>query len=1098
VSVLFVDLVGFTTASEARDAEDTRELLTRYFDLARTTIERYGGTVEKFIGDAVMAVWGAPVANEDDAERSVRAALDLVAAVPVLDASLQARAGVLTGEAAVTVGAQGQGMVAGDLVNTAARIQSAAEPGTVLVGEATKRSTEAALAYEGAGAHELKGKAEAVALWRAIRVVAARRGEGRSVGLEAPFVGREREFRRLKDALHATGEDRRATLVTIVGVAGIGKSRLAWELEKYVDGLADDVYWHRGRCLSYGDGVAHWALAEMVRMRARITEDETEGEALSKLRASVAEHVDEPGEREWVETRLQQLLGLVERSASDRDDLYAAWRLYFERIAAGGTVVLVFEDVHWADAGLVEFVEHLLEGSRSFPICVVALARPELAERYPGFGRSARNAVALTLEALDADAMDALLTGLVPGLGDDLRGSIRERADGIPLYAVELVRMLIDRGALVRRGDVYVTAGDTGALEVPETLHALIAARLDGLQPGERELLESAAVLGKTFTREGLAAVSGADPARVEQELTELVRKEVLFLEADPRSPERGQYGFLQALVQRVAYERLSRRDRKARHLACAGFLAGGTTIDPDEIADVVAAHYRDAAALDPAAEDAVTLRGEARAWLVRAGERAAALAATEDARRAFDEAVSLADDPEELAALLERAGDLALAGSDPTAAEQRLREAHRLFVEAGRTHDAARVAAGLSLTLWAQGRGDETIELLDAALEVLADDAPDADLARLAAEAARVHHFLGHVDTAMERVELALTIAEAHDFYEALSEALNTKALLLKGRPHESRALMREALQVALEHDLVQPALRAYNNMCVLDEEAERYADVRAHTEAGLELARRRGHRSYAISFAGQTCANLLEDGDWDEAFRFAGEQLPDTPSTLPGIVLSYLMLAQADLDRGNREQAHRWLALGDADLGETEDFQQLSLATLKRTLIAIDEGRLADALALSASNIRLLLDQGFGTGAAVALETCVTLASDLGRPDELRPVVAEFDTLPQARRIRAIDARIARAEAVVAAAAGDDEAADAAFARSLAAARSDGRAPVVAQVLADYGRWLAASGRPDEATELLAEARTLFERMGARVWLDRLERALPVAATS
>ena len=279
VSVLFADLVGFTAASEGRDAEETRELLSRYFEAARTLIERYGGTVEKFIGDAVMAVWGAPTATEDDAERAVRAALDLVAVVSELDPALQARAGVLTGEAAVTVGAEGQGMVAGDLVNTASRIQSAAEPGAVLVGEATRRATEAAVVYADAGAHELKGKAEAVVLWRAVRVVAGAGGAMRSTGLEAPFVGRARELRLVKELYHATVEERKAQLVAVVGVAGIGKSRLSWEFEKYVDGLADDAYWHRGRCLSYGDGVAYWALAEMVRGRCGIVEDEDPGSA---------------------------------------------------------------------------------------------------------------------------------------------------------------------------------------------------------------------------------------------------------------------------------------------------------------------------------------------------------------------------------------------------------------------------------------------------------------------------------------------------------------------------------------------------------------------------------------------------------------------------------------------------------------------------------------------------------------------------------------------------------------------------------------------------------------------------------------------------
>ena len=333
VSVLFADLVGFTTASETRDAEDTRELLTRYFDISRMIVERYGGTVEKFIGDAVMAVWGTPTATEDDAERAVRAALDLVAAVPGLDEALRARAGVLTGEAAVTVAAEGQGMVAGDLVNTASRIQSAAEPGAVLAGDSTKHATEAAIAYADAGAFELKGKAEPVRLWQALRVTSGRQGALKGTGLEAPFVGRDRELRKIKDGFHSSAEERRAHLVSITGIAGIGKSRLAWEFEKYIDGLAQDAWWHRGRCLSYGEGVTYWALADMVRMRCRISEDEQSDSALPKLRATVEEIVLDADERRFVEPRLAQLLGIAEQRAGDKQDLFAAWRLFFERLA---------------------------------------------------------------------------------------------------------------------------------------------------------------------------------------------------------------------------------------------------------------------------------------------------------------------------------------------------------------------------------------------------------------------------------------------------------------------------------------------------------------------------------------------------------------------------------------------------------------------------------------------------------------------------------------------------------------------------------------------------------------------------------------------
>src|ERR671935_1224232 len=331
VSVLFGDLVGFTPLSEDRDPEAVRELLSNYFDTARRVIERYGGTVEKFIGDAVMAVWGTPVAREDDAERAVRAGLELIEIVAGLGDGLAMRVGVQTGEAAVTVGATGEGMVAGDLVNTASRVQAAAEPGTVLVGERTRRASEAAIAYEDAGARELKGKSEPVPLWRAARVIAQRRGEGRATGLQAPFVGREGEMRLIKDLFHAASDERRARLVSIIGIAGIGKTRLSAEFERYIDGIAGDVYWHRGRCLAYGDGVAYWALAEMVRMRAGILEGEDADPAAAKLRAAVNDHIADPEERRWVELRLGHLLGLEGFQPTDHEDLYAGWRLFFER-----------------------------------------------------------------------------------------------------------------------------------------------------------------------------------------------------------------------------------------------------------------------------------------------------------------------------------------------------------------------------------------------------------------------------------------------------------------------------------------------------------------------------------------------------------------------------------------------------------------------------------------------------------------------------------------------------------------------------------------------------------------------------------------------
>ena len=400
---------------------------------------------------------------------------------------LEARAAVLTGEATVTLGATNQGMVAGDLVNTASRLQSIAPPGAVLVGESTYRATSRAIAYEEAGEQVLRGKSAPVPAWRALRVVAKRGGEGRTEGLEAPFVGRDDELRLLKDFFHATSRERRARLISVTGQAGIGKSRLAWEFLKYIDGVLETVYWHQGRSPAYGEGITFWALGEMVRRRAGLVENDDEPTTRERIAATLAEFVPDETEARWMEPALLFLLGFGEAPPGGRDGLFAAWRTFFERIASRDATVLVFEDLQWADAGLLDFIDHLLEWSVGYPIYVVTLARPELIERRPEWGAGRRNFVALALQPLSEPAMRQLLAGLVPGLPEPAVRAILERADGIPLYAVETVRMLVAEGRLELDGrHRYRPVGDLTDLAVPESLHALIAARLDALDPADR------------------------------------------------------------------------------------------------------------------------------------------------------------------------------------------------------------------------------------------------------------------------------------------------------------------------------------------------------------------------------------------------------------------------------------------------------------------------------------------------------------------------------------------------------------------------------------------------------------------------------------
>jgi class 3 adenylate cyclase len=1088
VSVLFADLVGFTALSEARDAEEVRELLSRYFDTCRRLVERYGGTVEKFIGDAVMAVWGTPVANEDDAERAVRTALDLVAAVSGLADEIGAgdmrlRAGVLTGEAAVSVGALGEGMVAGDLVNTASRIQGEAEPGTVLVGDATRRATEAAIAYEDAGFHHLKGKSEPLRLHRALRVIAARRGEGRSAGLEPPFVGREREFALVKDLFHACAEERRSRLVSIVGVAGIGKSRLSWEFEKYVDGLAEEVRWHRGRCLAYGDGVAYWALAEMVRMRARISEEDAPEVALAKLRESLAAVAPSAEERAFLEPRLAHLLGLAVRSAPDKEDLFSAWRLFLERLAEQSPVVLVFEDLQWADAGLLDFVEYLLDWSRSHPIYVLTLARPELAERRSDWGAGRRSFTSLFLEPLAADEVDGLLRGLAPGLPDGLRGQIVERAEGVPLYAVETVRMLLDRGLLARAGDEYRPVGPIETLAIPETLHALAAARLDSLSPEERRLLEDAAVLGRSFTRRGLAALAGTGEDEVEPILQTLLRKELLALQTDPLSPEQSQISFVQDLLRRVAYETLSVRLRKERHLAAAAHLERE---GEEEMAAVIAAHYLDAYRASAGDADQERLRGLARTMLTRAAERAGSLASAAAAAKAFAEAAELADDPAEQAVLLERTGLSQLQDGALDAAAATLERAAAVVEANGVAGAALRIASRRAEVFRVADRVAQAVALLAPAYESAPKDEPDPDVARAAAELARAAYFAGDRALAAEAIETALDMAEALALPEVLAEALTTKSIQVWRRPHESLALIKEALAVAREHDLARPALRAQFNLTGMLIEHDRTAEARGELENALAFARQRGNRDWEQAVLGQLLEVLFLLGEWDLADELVeGGALNSDLAASIGL----LPTIRLDTERGRLAHAQDLLASSEA-MRESSDLQTRATMLTAQAYLLRQERRPAEAIEPAEQARELWRAIGEQHYAIEALAEGAHAAFALGDLERLESFLARAAAWPLLERRPLLAAHEAHLHALLRAARG--EPADDDFERATALFRELQLPFFTAVVQLDDGQRRA---DPDEAAALLAEAERVFERLGAEPWLERV-RALAAPA--
>jgi class 3 adenylate cyclase len=1089
VSALFADLVGFTTTAEHRDAEEVRELLSRYFDVARRIIERYGGIVEKFIGDAVMAVWGAPVAREDDAERAVRAGMDLVAAVTELGAGeLRVRTGVVTGEAAVTLGVRGEGMVAGDVVNAAARVQATAEPGTTLVDDATRRASEAAIVYADAGMHSLKGRDQPVHLWRAERVVALAGGALRAAGLEPPFVGRDRELRVVKELFHGAAETGRARMVSVLGMAGIGKSRLVWEFEKYVDGLAQTVNWHQGGCPPYGEGVTYWPLAEMVRMRARMMDGDDAATARTKLQAMLARYVLAEDERRWLEPRLAELLGLEPPGSVRREELFAAWRRFFERVAEEAPAILVFENLQWADEGLLDFVEHLLDWSRSHPILVLALSRPELTARRANWGAGRPNVTALSLEPLRDDAMQELLAGLVPGLPAAAAARIGERAEGVPLYAVETVRMLLDRGTLRREGDSYALAAGVEDLDVPETLHALIAARLDGLDDAERHLLQDASVLGQMFSRAQLAAVTALPDDRLDALLQGLVRKEMLAPQADPLSPGRGQYGFLQGLVRKVAYDTLSRRDRKARHLAAARDLLA-TAADGDDPAEVVAAHQLAAYRAEPDAEDAPAIRAAACASLSRAGERAASLAAPAEAERHFVEAAKLAASALERAQLLERAGAAAMQDARTTEAHAHLEEAGQIFEREGRRRDRARVSARMGELMLFADQIEGAMERMEQSFAVLADEPPGPELGTLAEALARVYFSTGRMEAAGERIETALSVAESLGLTVLLADSLNTKHLLLlsAGRREEAIALVKHALELAGEASPVV-ALRCYNNLAYSMITADRHDEALRYAREGIALSEQLGERRYGWLLTTGTLYPLVLTGRWDEAVAIVDGMLVDDSlltlfSSVEMVEIVPVLLARGE-DARARQLMTRW-----EHLGASADLQERALAGIMaatmalgqrdhRSALARAEETLAESFELMPGNYIAREAFVLGLDAALALGDVARAESLLDRIEALDAAASSPYLRGQAERFRG---RIA--------ALGDDETAGAAFARAAMHLRDAGAVYALACTLTEQAEWLTARDRPEDAAQPAAEARAILERLGAVVWLARLD---------
>lgn len=1092
-SILFVDLVGFTPFSEARDHEDVREVLSRYFEVARQTISRYGGTVEKFIGDAVMAVWGAPVAQEQDAERAVRAGLDLMDAVGVLGievgaTGLAARAGVVTGEVAVNVGANGEGMVAGDAVNTASRVQSAARPGQILVDETTRRLADPAIAFSDEGTFELKGKATPERLFAATRVHSGLGGGYGQGVMEAPLVGRDAEFRTVKDLFNACVERRTPRLAVVTGPAGVGKSRLGWEFEKYTDGLAYTVLWHRGRCLSYGEGVAFWALAEIVRQRLGIAEEEPADVAAAKLREGLIRFVPDQSERDYVGVRLGRLLAVPYESEAKtvlgQDELFAGWRLFFEQLARVAPVVLTVEDAQHADTSLLGFFEHLIDWSRDKPIFVLVFARPGHVAIDAGYGVG-RNRSTLSLDPIDAASMDSLVDGLVPGMPLAAREAITERAQGIPLFAVETIRSLIDQGVVREDGGAYRLVGDIGELRVPDSLHALLASRLDALPGPARALVADASVAGSGFPKEALVAVSAMDEAAVGGALAELVRRDVLDVVADPLSPERGQYRFSQEMLRQVAYETLSKRDRKVRHLAMAAHLRSTFANDGEEIADAIARHYLDALSAGPGESDADGIRAHASEFLVRAADRASRSGALSRAAGLYAQAATIAE-PDRSPLLSEKAASASAEAGEHEVTLTHATAAREGYSKLGDSRGAARARSREGQALRRLGRHSEARTALVEALEVLRNE-PDGDTVTALWQLADVEVSGGG------HAEGRPLITEALDLAQALGLSageLGTVFLRrgvgsgMAGRMAEAVADFGEAARLAEQagdYGLLGLAqLNLADTLGRSDPQAS--ADI---CRSAIAHTKRSGQREYLAYATANLVTALTELGDWVGAATVLDEAL--NVDHMDHLVLHLVRGVLAGL-RGDSEVAEAD-RLAIAQFRQSDDIQSQMMGSLLDSVAALSSGDTVGALTHALEVLQKAEGVDIGSeDVRWSWPIAARAARALGDRSAVETVLAKLDAHPVGHR-----PPILRAERQLVAALLEADAASPptaaqvdAVAVAVDALRSVGNPYQLAHGLIDLAEVMT---RVDGmgTDELLDEARSIAERLGCRPLLER-----------
>lgn len=948
VTVLFADLSGYTAFAERMDPEAVKALVDRALLRLGEEVKRYGGTVDKYIGDNVMAIFGAPVAHEDDAERAVRAGLRMQEAMAEVNEGLgegvhfDLRVGINTGE--VLAGAVGESYtVTGDTVNVAARLQSAARPGSVTVGERTMRASGAAVRYEALEPLELKGKARPVPAWEARGLITqhtvGRIGPARA----SPLVGRTEELAALETLYGRVLQEGTPHLVTLVGEAGVGKSRVLREFEQRLAEHPSAPSFRTGRCLPYGSAIVFWALGEVLRAECGIIDSDSSDEAWAKLSGYVRElRADAGGDR--AAALIGRLLGVEvpPELAPDEQDperlreaFFSALRFGIEAMADRRPFVIAFEDIHWADDGMLDAIEHLAQWVRA-PLMLVCLARDELLDRRPAWGGGRRPATQLPLTPLSGSDSRELVAALLPD-GQDVVPAVAERSGGNPLFAEEMAHRIADEGV-----------GQAGQL--PDTVQAVLAARLDSLEPFERRVVQHAAVVGRTFWEGSLLSLAESEGQDLRRTLGALQEKDILAPGFEGRLAGERELAFKHVLIRDVAYGLLPKAVRSRRHFEVAAFIQDRAGDRADEMVALLAEHYGRAASLGREgglpADELAQMRDRAVRFLENAGDAAAKLYSNREAAAHFRHARQVArpaGDPlapeadEQAQAVLvrtsEKLGDISLRlgrVDEAVAVWGECLEWHRGQEDLEHVADLHRkIGAGLSH----KGERKTAIEHYQKGINLLKDGPPRIELVRLYEEAAWLYLHTGDNMLAIYASEKALRLAERLGETGAASRAhgIFGRVYGRTGNTEKARENLQRAVELARgsDHGETILALSALGRQLEISEADT--SGARAAYEEALALAEQVGMLPAQVDLHSWLAQLAVYGADWERVERSteASAELAEREGLVGKLSLPYALRGLLRWREGRIDEAivlfHRAHDLA-AQLGWSElSFQAL-----------------------------------------------------------------------------------------------------------------------------------------------------------------------------